>query len=102
MASYDQFADSLDLLALPRLVHLSRREADIVVSLERPERGPVVAIRLTDYVLQLYAAAFGPGFLLAGMYILYTLVRSFINSVIDSCIKSMALTPRAGSLECPD
>jgi TRAP-type mannitol/chloroaromatic compound transport system permease large subunit len=27
----------------------------------------------------LYSAAFGPGFLLAGCYILYTLVRSFIN-----------------------
>jgi tripartite ATP-independent transporter DctM subunit len=27
----------------------------------------------------LYAAAFGPGFLLAGMYIAYCLVRSFIN-----------------------
>ena len=46
----------IDLLALPRLVHLSRREADIVVSLERPARGSVVAVRLTDYVLQLYAA----------------------------------------------
>ena len=52
----------IDLLALPRLVHLSRREADIVVSLERPERGPVVAIRLTDYVLQLYGV---PGYLAA-------------------------------------
>ncbi|WP_119966355.1 LysR family transcriptional regulator [Simplicispira lacusdiani] len=46
----------VDLLALPRLVHLSRREADIVVSLERPARGSVVATRLTDYVLQLYAS----------------------------------------------
>ena len=27
---------SVDLLALPRLLHLSRREADIVISLERP------------------------------------------------------------------
>lgn len=46
----------IDLLALPRLVHLSRREADIVISLERPARGPVVVSRLCDYVLQLYAA----------------------------------------------
>jgi DNA-binding transcriptional LysR family regulator len=46
----------VDLLALPRLVHLSRREADIVISLERPARGAVIVVKLTDYVLQLYAA----------------------------------------------
>ncbi|WP_288419397.1 LysR family transcriptional regulator [uncultured Stenotrophomonas sp.] len=46
----------VDLLALPRLLQLSRREADIVVALERPARGAVVAARLTDYSLQLYAA----------------------------------------------
>lgn len=46
----------VDLLALPRLVHLSRREADIVISLERPARGAVVVARLSDYVLRLYAA----------------------------------------------
>jgi tripartite ATP-independent transporter DctM subunit len=37
--------------------------------------GPVLGVSVAD----LYAAAFGPGFLLAGMYILYTLVRSFLN-----------------------
>ena len=37
--------------------------------------GPVMGIS----VVQLYAAAFGPGFLLAGLYILYTLGRSFLN-----------------------
>jgi DNA-binding transcriptional LysR family regulator len=46
----------VDLLALPRLVHLSRREADIVISLERPARGAVLVVKLTDYVLQLYGA----------------------------------------------
>jgi len=46
----------IDLLAMPRLVHLSRREADIVISLERPARGPVVVTKLTDYVLRLYAS----------------------------------------------
>jgi tripartite ATP-independent transporter DctM subunit len=30
-------------------------------------------------VVKLYAAAFGPGFLLAGLYIAYTLVRSYLN-----------------------
>jgi tripartite ATP-independent transporter DctM subunit len=37
--------------------------------------GPVLGVSVAD----LYAAAFGPGFLLAVMYIVYTLVRSFVN-----------------------
>jgi tripartite ATP-independent transporter DctM subunit len=37
--------------------------------------GPVMGVS----VAKLYAAAFGPGFLLASLYILYTLTRSFIN-----------------------
>ncbi|MBQ0132282.1 MAG: LysR family transcriptional regulator [Comamonas sp.] len=45
---------SIDLLALPRLLHLSRREADIVISLERPKRGTVVVSKLADYHLYLY------------------------------------------------
>ena len=45
---------SVDLLAVPRMLHLSRREADIVISLERPKRGSVVVTRLTDYALLLY------------------------------------------------
>lgn len=45
---------SIDLLALPRLMHLSRREADIVISLERPKRGTVVVSKLADYHLYLY------------------------------------------------
>ncbi len=45
---------SIDLLALPRMLHLSRREADIVISLERPTRGSVIVTRLADYTLYLY------------------------------------------------
>jgi tripartite ATP-independent transporter DctM subunit len=37
--------------------------------------GPVINVS----VAKLYAAAFGPGFLLAGLYIVYTLGRSFFN-----------------------
>jgi tripartite ATP-independent transporter DctM subunit len=37
--------------------------------------GPVINVS----VAKLYAAAFGPGFLLAGLYIVYTLTRSFVN-----------------------
>ncbi|GAB2783632.1 LysR family transcriptional regulator [Halomonas shantousis] len=47
---------SVDLLAVPRTVQLSRHEADIVITLERPERGPFTITRLTDYVLRLYAS----------------------------------------------
>lgn len=46
----------IDLLALPRALQLSRNEADIVITLERPERGPFIITRLTDYVLRLYAS----------------------------------------------
>ena len=46
----------IDLLAMPRQVHLSRREADIVISLERPARGPVLVTKLSDYTLRLYAS----------------------------------------------
>jgi tripartite ATP-independent transporter DctM subunit len=37
--------------------------------------GPVINVS----VAKLYAAAFGPGFLLAGLYIVYALTRSFVN-----------------------
>jgi tripartite ATP-independent transporter DctM subunit len=37
--------------------------------------GPVLGVSVAD----LYAAAFGPGFLLAGMYIVYLMGRAFLN-----------------------
>ena len=40
--------------------------------------GPVINVS----VAKLYAAAFGPGFLLAGLYIVYTLGRSFWNPAL--------------------
>jgi tripartite ATP-independent transporter DctM subunit len=40
--------------------------------------GPVINVS----VAKLYAAAFGPGFLLAGLYIVYTLTRSFLNPTL--------------------
>ena len=39
----------------------------------------VMAPVLDISIIDLYAAAFGPGFLLSGMYIGYTLIRSYIN-----------------------
>lgn len=46
----------VELLAVPRALQLSRNEADIVITLERPERGPFIITRLTDYSLRLYAS----------------------------------------------
>jgi len=46
----------VDLLALPRAVRLSRHEADIVITLERPQRGPFIMTKLTDYSLRLYGS----------------------------------------------
>ncbi|MGJ7518334.1 LysR family transcriptional regulator [Pseudomonas baetica] len=48
-------AISVDILPLPHFISLSKREADIVIALERPEHGPYVCCKLCDYRLQLYA-----------------------------------------------
>ena len=47
---------TIDLVAVSAVVSISRREADIVISLERPRRGPFVVTKLCDYVLLLYGA----------------------------------------------
>jgi len=47
---------TIDVVAVSAVVNLSRREADIVISLERPVRGPFVVTRLCDYVLRLYGS----------------------------------------------
>lgn len=46
-----------DVLPVPRFVNLSRHEADLAVSIERPQRGPYLLSKLTDYRLGLYATA---------------------------------------------
>lgn len=47
----------IELVPVPRTFSLSRREADIAVTLERPSEGRLVALKLTDYRLGLYASA---------------------------------------------
>lgn len=47
---------TLDLVANSGLLSLSKREADIAVTLSRPRAGPVIARKLTDYDLRLYAS----------------------------------------------
>lgn len=53
-ASYPRL--TLDLVANSGLLSLSKREADIAVTLSRPKAGPVIARKLSDYALQLYAS----------------------------------------------
>ncbi|MGE3870931.1 MAG: LysR family transcriptional regulator [Pseudorhodoplanes sp.] len=44
-----------ELVTMPRLFSLSRREADIAISLNRPAQGRLFARKLIDYELGLYA-----------------------------------------------
>jgi tripartite ATP-independent transporter DctM subunit len=53
--------------------------------------GPVINVS----VAKLYAAAFGPGFLLAGLYISYTMTRSFLNPKLGPPVPK---DERAGSV----
>lgn len=46
----------IELVPVPRAFSLSRREADIAVTVERPREGRLVARKLTDYRLGLFAA----------------------------------------------
>ena len=46
----------LELVPVPRSFSLSRREADIAITIDRPEQGRLVSSKLTDYTLGLYAA----------------------------------------------
>ena len=46
----------LQLLPLPQLTPLARREVDVVVGLDKPEAGRFVARKLTDYTLGIYAS----------------------------------------------
>lgn len=46
----------IQLVPVPRSFSLSQREADIAITLERPEQGRLISARLTDYTLGLYAS----------------------------------------------
>ena len=48
---------TIQLVPLPRTFSLSRREADIVVTLDRPKQGKLIVRKLTDYSLSVYASA---------------------------------------------
>ncbi|MGY3442872.1 LysR family transcriptional regulator [Bradyrhizobium sp. USDA 4473] len=46
----------IQLVPLPRTFSLSRREADIAITLDRPQQGRLIVSKLTDYTLSVYAA----------------------------------------------
>jgi DNA-binding transcriptional LysR family regulator len=47
---------TVQLVPVPRSFSLSRREADIAVTIDRPEHGRLIAAKLVDYALGLYAS----------------------------------------------
>ncbi|MFJ1308180.1 LysR family transcriptional regulator [Agrobacterium tumefaciens] len=47
----------IQLVPVPRSFSLSQREADIAITIERPEQGRLMFSKLTDYSLGLYASA---------------------------------------------
>ena len=46
----------LQIVAMPRVFSLSKREADIAIGLERPRKGRLFSRKLTDYSLHVYAS----------------------------------------------
>ena len=47
---------TIQLVPLPRTFSLAKREADIVVTLERPEEGKLICTKLTDFTLSVYGS----------------------------------------------
>ncbi len=47
---------TIQLVPLPRAFSLSKREADIAITIDRPEAGRLAVRKLTDYTLHLYGA----------------------------------------------
>src|ERR1700759_4073665 len=47
---------TIQLVPLPRTFSLAKREADIVVMLERPEEGKLICTKLTDFTLSVYGS----------------------------------------------
>ena len=47
---------TIDLIPVSKTIKLSQREADIVISIDRPKTGPYIITRFSDYCLKLYAS----------------------------------------------
>jgi DNA-binding transcriptional LysR family regulator len=83
----------VELLATARLFSLSKREADIVISLTSPDHARVVSRRLTDYQLLVYAA---PTYLAAHPPI--TSAADFAKHDFIGYIEDMLFTPELNYL----
>ncbi len=83
----------IELLATARLFSLSKREADIVISLTSPEHARVVSRRLTDYELLVYAT---PAYLAAHAPILTA--ADFSRHDFVGYIEDMLFTPELNYL----
>jgi DNA-binding transcriptional LysR family regulator len=46
----------IQLVPVPRAFSLSQREADVAITIERPEHGRLISSKLTDYTLGIYAS----------------------------------------------
>ena len=46
---------TVDVMPFQRFVNQTKREADIAITIERPQRGPYVYSKLCDYALKIYA-----------------------------------------------
>lgn len=47
---------TIDLIPVSKTIKLSHREADIVISIDRPKNGPYIITRFSDYCLKLYGS----------------------------------------------
>jgi DNA-binding transcriptional LysR family regulator len=84
----------IQLVAMPRLLSLSKREADIAVTLAPPKEGKIVARKLAEYKLNLYAA---PSYLVANPQI--TSVEDLEHHAIVGYIDDLIFTPELDYLD---
>lgn len=104
----------IELVPVPRAFSLSRREADIAVTLERPREGRLVARKLTDYRLGLYASkayldSYGAPKNLAGLAthrlvgyvedLLYTASLDYTAEFLKGWHSSLAVSSAMGQTE---
>lgn len=84
----------VQLIAMPRLLSLSKREADIAISLAPPKEGKIVARKLTDYRLRLYASRD-----YVGRAAPVTKVEDLFDHVVVGYIDDMIFTPELDYLD---
>lgn len=84
----------LQLVAMPRLLSLSKREADVAITLAPPKEGKIVARKLIDYRLGIYAA---PSYLAAAPAI--TTPDELHDHAVIGYIDDLIFTPELDYLD---